>query len=345
MIKIKPFIVVILALSFFFIYILSQAYAQDDSSITIDESGVYDFEGELLVSQRAPAIIITADDVTLKNVKFELTGEDGNGVDVRNSSNITLKNITITGPVGDSSHGIFVTESSSVMIDQVNVTNVRDGIYIDESDDVVISNVTGTQNRYGIHLMYSTNIEIQHSEFFENQTSIMAMVSENLRIKNNHIHSNATLHSQGLISYQNDNVSITNNEFNANLNAISIQDSTAVFIEENNIYANQGAFHVLKSDPNITHNMIFSNIRDLVSDATLTNISENYYDAPGMIDLNEDGYGDTPMQFDEGMNQVLLETSELQFYGQGPLGFFLDFLDSLTVSDEGTVDAKPLMYE
>ncbi|MDN5907480.1 MAG: right-handed parallel beta-helix repeat-containing protein [Staphylococcus equorum] len=336
---------IVLLLLFSQHYPVENIYADsEDKALIINTAGVYDFKNQVLEGHAAPAVIITAPNVVLKNVRIMMDNQEHYGLEIDGASNVVIENVSVEGLKEKSNHGIFINNSNSIKLNRISVHNVMDGIYINRSHDITLGDIISYSNRYGIHTMYSDSIKISNSELFNNRTSIMAMISEDLSITGNSIHSNIQLNSQGVISYQNANVDIENNSFTSNLNALSIQDSKSVTITDNHIISNQGTFHILKSDPYIERNYIVRNIRELVSDKKLTNISGNYYSDSRMIDLDDDGFSDTPKVFENGMNQLLLDTDELQFYQQGTLGFFLDFLDQFTDFDDGTRDEKPRIY-
>jgi parallel beta-helix repeat protein len=111
-------------------------------------------------------IIVEISNVILNGNGYTIQGSSiGNGVDLTNTSNVTVENANING----FSNGIIAPDSSYDNVTDNNVQqNSACGIYVDSSLDDNIYGNSIEQNYIGIYLSSSSSNSIYHNNFVNN---------------------------------------------------------------------------------------------------------------------------------------------------------------------------------
>ncbi|MDZ7682780.1 MAG: right-handed parallel beta-helix repeat-containing protein [Fodinibius sp.] len=187
-----------------------------DKPLTILGDGKVIIDGE----QQGFVIVITADDVTLKNVEVRHAStsfmEDYAGILVKETDGAVIENVTLT----DNYFGIYLAKSSNALIKNNHITasmkretqsgnaihlwyskdiriegnyvkGHRDGLYFEFVEGARIKgNVSEKNIRYGIHFMYSDNCRYEENTFRDNGGGVAVMYTDNVEIINNRFEDN-----------------------------------------------------------------------------------------------------------------------------------------------------------
>ncbi|MDY6964381.1 MAG: NosD domain-containing protein [Halobacteriota archaeon] len=108
--------------------------------------------------------------------------DDAGYVGVVNSTNIIVKNLTLTG----NRQGVLFVYTNNSKIENVNVSNNHNGIYLESSSNNTLMNNTAKGNNCGIMLRYSINNTIEGNNATNNNYGIYLENSRNNTIYNNY---------------------------------------------------------------------------------------------------------------------------------------------------------------
>ena len=167
---------------------------------------------------------------------------DAGYVGIIGSSNITVKNLTLTSNM----HGVLLVSSKDCKIENINASDNEYGIYLDESENNTIADSNISSNQYGVKLADSTNNIITNCIISDNHyDGILLEEADDNIVINNDI-SNSTWCGIGLES--SDGNVIASNKIWENGCGISLsyrwhfspQPSSANVIEKNVISDNDG---------------------------------------------------------------------------------------------------------
>jgi parallel beta-helix repeat protein len=125
---------------------------------TINQGGVYDLNKSFNISSQVlgyNCILINASNVVLNGNGYTINSNDKNSnlIYVANSSNLTIKNLIITG----SNMGIMFVNVNNSLIQNNTFNNNSAGIFFSYSSNNILTNNTANNNSHGIYLNYSSN--------------------------------------------------------------------------------------------------------------------------------------------------------------------------------------------
>lgn len=258
------------------------------------------------------------------NILRKLTMTDiYHGIYLNQAKNTTIEEVHITGhgadKLGNQGYGIYIMRSGENTIKDCYITKTRDGIYIEYSHHNQIENNTLTETRYGIHYMYSAYNEFHNNHFVNNVGGAAIMHSDSILLENNQFSYNQGSRSFGLLIQSSRDIEVRNNEFHLNQRGLYLEQSSNNIIEENDFFHNQIGVELWTSSTAhvFTKNNFNKNSHDVITVGGIS-VNEwhkggvgNYWNRP-MVDLDQDGIGDEPMEYTSSLNE-LLENNELAY--------------------------------
>ena len=190
------------------------------------------------------------------NEKDKQVPNDAGYVGIVNSTNITIKDLTLT----DNLQGVVLAYVNSSVIENVNASNSEYGIYIKDSSYNIVTNSNANSNEgYGIYFRDSSNNTIADSNanFNEGSGIYLSGSSNNNMINNSALNNNCGIH----LSWSSNNIIVNNN---GNLNeeyGIHLADSSNNNILNNSANSNNnlGIFLTYSSNNAITGNKARNN--------------------------------------------------------------------------------------
>lgn len=165
----------------------------DDVVVRGAQDTVLDFTDQ---TTGANGIEITSDRVTLQGVRIENTR--GDGVRATNVRDLVVRGVHVEwtgGPSPDNGgYGIYPVSSTGVLVEDCYAAGASDtGIYVGQSSQIVIRNNEVTQNVAGIEIENSTDAEVYGNRAHDNTGGILLFNLPGLPVKDGkraHVHDN-----------------------------------------------------------------------------------------------------------------------------------------------------------
>jgi len=155
----------------------------DDVIVRGEPDTVLDFSGQ---TTGANGIEVTSDAVTLENLRIENT--QGDGIRATAVSDLVVRRVRVEwtgGPSPDNGgYGIYPVSSTGVLIEDSYASGAADtGIYVGQSSQIVIRNNEVTQNVAGIEIENSTDAEVYGNHAYDNTGGILLFNLPGLPVK------------------------------------------------------------------------------------------------------------------------------------------------------------------
>lgn len=193
-------------------------------------------------AQGAEGILVTADDFTMEDIAIEDT--IGDALKINQSKNVKLRRVrtewTNGADTGNGAYGIYPVQSENILIEESIAIGASDaGIYVGQSSQIIVRNSRAEYNVAGIEIENSTHADVYNNIATNNTGGILVFDLPNLpvqggqgtRIFNNQIFANNTENfapegnivgnvppGTGLLILANDNIEVFENQFTDNGN-------------------------------------------------------------------------------------------------------------------------------
>ena len=193
--------------------------------------------------QGAEGLLVNADNFTIQDLAIEDT--TGDALKINESSNVVIKNVRTewtNGPATtNGAYGIYPVQSRNILIDGAVAIGASDaGIYVGQSSQIIVRNSRAESNVAGIEIENSTYADVYNNVAVNNTGGILVFDLPNLpvqggantRVFNNEISTNNTDNfapagnivgtvpsGTGLMILANDNIEIFGNTFSENNSA------------------------------------------------------------------------------------------------------------------------------
>lgn len=303
----------------------------NEYNVTVDKPLTIIGEGKVTIDgdNQGFVLIITADDVTVKNVEVKHSKksfmEDYAGVLVEETDNTVIENVTLT----DNFFGIYLSKTSNTTLKNNHITasglretqsgngihlwytkdakihdnyvqGHRDGLYFEFVDGATISGNLSEENiRYGIHFMYSDNCRYEKNTFRNNGGGVAVMYTSNVDIINNRFEDNWGSSAYGMLLKEINRSKIEGNEFINNSVALYIEATSRNSFKGNTFQENGWAVKLMANSTNntFTHNNFIANSFEVSTNSRMNysnNFDKNYWSEYEGYDLDRDGVGDVP---------------------------------------------------
>lgn len=346
-----------------------------DKSITMIGIDMPVIDGEM----KGEIIKIVSDDVSLdgfvvKNVGTSYT-EDYAAVRVVGSKNFLIQNLVLeklffgifiekskdgkiynNRIIGDakeeynSGNGIQLWYSQNIIVDQNNISQVRDGIYLEFADYCEITNNISTENiRYGLHFMFSNDDLYRWNTFQNNGAGVAVMFSKKIEMYDNNFKDNWGPAAFGLLLKEINDSEIRGNNFENNTTGINIEGSNRVNFNNNDFISNgwaiksRGACYANHFfDNNFLHNSFDLAYNSKLNDNTFRN---NYWSNYTGYDLDKDGIGDVPYRPVKLFSYVVNRTPEAIILLRSLFIDIIDFSEKVSpvFTPDNLMDDSPKM--
>jgi parallel beta-helix repeat protein len=192
--------------------------------------------------QGAEGLLVSADDFVIEDLAIEDTV--GDALKINDSSNVTIRRVRTEWTAGpqtsNGAYGIYPVQSTNVLIDGSVAIGASDaGIYVGQSSQIIVRNSRAEYNVAGIEIENSTFADVYDNVATNNTGGILVFDLPGLevqggqatRVHNNRIFENNTENfapagnivanvppGTGLLILANDNIEVFENQFNDNNN-------------------------------------------------------------------------------------------------------------------------------
>jgi len=277
-----------------------------------------------------PILIVAADDVTVRGLRFARVGtsfvEDRAALKVTRAERCTIADnefddtffgiylAEVTGcrvernvlrgakrGESESGNGIHLWSSRDVTIADNRITGHRDGIYFEfvhQAD--VHGNVSERNFRYGLHFMYSDDCRYRDNAFRANGAGVAVMYTKQVTMTGNRFEDNWGSAAYGLLLKEISDARLERNIFRHNTSGLMADGANRLVATGNTFVGNGWAVRLEASTQGgaFTGNDFRGNTFDVATNSreTSTAFAGNYWDAYRGYDLDRDGIGDVPFR-------------------------------------------------
>lgn len=301
------------------------------------------------ISLQADDTVLVASNVDSLSLQTIVIADSLAGIQITDSQNITLQDVTITGRDGHFStkgHGVAIYEGKNVKATRTSISNVMDGFYLEGVNGITLKNNAINKSRYAVHMMYSDNVVLTDNTLYNNMTGFMVMIAKNVRIENNLVEKNNTLNSLGVYAYDVENVTFKGNNLRENTTAMDIQNARDMKLV-NNVFATNGTVLQVKRSAEllVTQNQFYGNILTVRTDPAGVRLQRNFYDDYTGKDYDGDGLGDTSYIATNSFGQWMVRKPVYQYFMESPSVVTLNKMDTEVAGNTALViaDEEPLV--
>lgn len=367
--------------------------------VRVNKPLVLQGSGDVVITTASedPVLSVTSDDVTIRGVRLldsrinnpqatlvirgsgnliEQVEIDtmGTGIQLRDASRNTLREIRVTGHVLDpdeaaadighdhASHqqltqpnqqpgveprkgnGIELLQSHQNRIIANQIINMHDGIYLESSQENTISQNVVEKSRYGYHLMATSGTILTENTGSGNVTGAMLMDTSGATVTSNLFRKQKdNPNSQGILLFSVTDSLLAENRIEGNRVGLYLEKSAGNEIRDNELTLNFIGMQAVQSADNLlVSNQFVSNvIQAQAQDSEGNSFDGNYWDNLQALDVNGDGRSDLPFEMNPFFLALTDAVPPYQLFFQSP-GFV--FLESLFSSGAVNIrDEAPLM--
>lgn len=220
---------------------ITRSLSLNVSGVTIAGAGINEsilsFKNQV---QGAEGLLISADDFVIRDLAIEDT--IGDALKINESNNVQVLRVRTEwtgGPLStNGAYGIYPVQSNNVLIDEVVAIGASDaGIYVGQSSQIIVRNSRAEYNVAGIEIENSTFADVHNNVATNNTGGILVFDLPNLpvqggrntRVYDNQIYTNNTANfapegnivagvpaGTGLMIMANDNIEVFENNFEDN---------------------------------------------------------------------------------------------------------------------------------
>lgn len=346
-----------------------------DKPVTLVGVGWPRLDGE----DRVEVLTITASHVTVRGFEIVRGGagslHDLAGIKVANASHVTVEDNRILGcsfglyfskardgvarrneirgtPVGEqeNGNGIHAWSCERLVFAANTVDRHRDGIYLEfVTDSHIERNHVAGNLRYGLHFMSAHRNVYRENHFIRNGAGVAVMYSREVTMESNRFSDSWGSAAYGLLLKDLTDSRIRGNVFERNSIAVTIQSSTRMVFEGNQLRANGWALQVESSstDNVYSKNNFVGNAFDVTTNGELelNRFEGNYWDRAELYDLDRDGVGDVPHRPLSLFARLVDRVPAALLLLRSPLVHFLDRAERIfpTLTPDKLLDPRPVM--
>ncbi|RLA64570.1 MAG: nitrous oxide reductase family maturation protein NosD [Epsilonproteobacteria bacterium] len=339
-----------------------------NKSITIDGQNKTTIDG----LGKNSVISITADNVTIKNLKITNSGNSHDQIDsaifVTSSYNKITHNViynTLFGinfkeahhnrvthndisskkhTLGMRGDGIKVWASNNNLFESNVIHDSRDMVLWYSDNNTVLNN-TGWNNRYSLHFMYAGNNLVRGNKYKNSAVGIFLMYSHHTVLESNELSFSTGGTGMGIGVKEVDHMTIKNNKIVYNSTGIYLDQSPYKPDAYNLIVGNTIAFnksgvviHSTIKNNVFRGNAFLDNLEDVIvhSNGTANDNfwSGNFWSAYEGLDRNRDGYGDRPFINKRYIDQIWINDKWGKFFFGSPVLSLLNLLAKIAPLSE-----------
>lgn len=269
------------------------------------------------------AILITADDARvegnrLQDIHHAVYVKDG-------AARAVIRNNTILGRAElireDRGNGIHLWDAPDTLVELNTVLSVRDGVYVGFAPRSVFRDNIFREVRYGIHFMYADDNLFEHNIFEQAEAGAALMYSRRITLRRNVFAHSRSSRAYGLLLQECDEVLAEDNLLLDNSRALFVNVSRDGIFRRNRFVANDLAVQIYAGAErnHFSGNDFVANLQLVMMDRAGSNVWEgNYWDEYRGLDMDSDGFGDTPFATGDPLAPLLTDHPQLRLFSFSP---------------------------
>ena len=315
---------------------------------------------------RGTVIRVEADDVTLRGLRLQGSGDSHDGVDaglllqgnghvVEDNDfedvlfGIHLKAVNRARVLGNRVTGKALSmglRGDAIRLWNSHDNRVEDNTFV-RARDITLANsphnrITGnrfTDGRYGMHLIFSPHLHIEGNQLTYTGTGIVGLYSADLTIRNNHIAHALTDGGAGIVIKESPQSRVEGNQIlhcGVGLKADASLDVDNALVVRGNQFAHNIVALFLYGEVGghqFMDNRFENNLTTVAVSApgvaSANQWQGNAWDEYQGFDRNHDGVGDTAHELFMFADRIWMETPMATFFRNSPALEMLDFLERL----------------
>ena len=249
-----------------------------------------------------------------------------------------------------SGNGVHLWHSSHMLIQDNELSGLRDGIYFEfVEDSEIVNNHSHHQLRYGLHFMFSNRDTYRNNKFHSNGAGVAVMFSKLIEMTGNEFYDNWGMASYGLLLKEINDAEIHHNQFRKNTVAIQVEGSNRINYTYNRFERNGwaikvvGACYLNKVQQNdFLHNSFDLSYHSQVNDNAF---NSNFWSDYNGYDLNHDRKGDVAYRPVKLFSYIVNKTPETIVLLRSLFVFIINFSEKVSpiFTPDELVDEEPSM--
>jgi nitrous oxidase accessory protein len=287
---------------------------------TVD--GIHVSETGTSLSKDMAAILVEADDVTIRNCSVT---RPLHGIYVKGGNRARIEGNRIEGRLdlieSDRGNGIHLWNTRNNEVVGNEVVNVRDGIYFSFADSTRVTHNRVQGVRYGLHYMYSNYNTFVENVFDKNVAGAALMYSHDISFERNVFAHCRGFRAYGVLYQSMENTRAEGNLILDNSRGIFLNNSSGNTLADNDIVDNDLAIQLNGgcAGNRFSGNNFLGNLSDLILDvsdydtAWQDGTGGNHWSAYQGFDLDRDGLGDSPHQIQRVFQIAETRVPEVRF--------------------------------
>jgi nitrous oxidase accessory protein len=221
----------------------------------------------------------------------------------------------------DRGNGIHLWNAPDSRVEQNIVEDVRDGVYVGFAPRSSFRDNAFRRLRYGIHFMYADDNLFEGNTFEQSEAGAALMYSKHITLRRNLFAHSRSNRAYGLLLQECDDVLAEDNSLIDNSRALFVNVTRGSRFRNNLFAANDLAVQIYagSTDNTFERNDFVANMHLVELDQPGSNHwSGNYWEEYHGMDLDEDGYGDTPFSTGDPLGTLLTDHPQLRLFRYSP---------------------------
>jgi nitrous oxidase accessory protein len=221
----------------------------------------------------------------------------------------------------DRGNGIHLWNAPDSRVENNTVADVRDGVYVGFAPRSSFRDNAFKRLRYGIHFMYADDNLFEGNTFEQSEAGAALMYSKHITLRRNLFAHSRSNRAYGLLLQECDDVLAEDNSFIDNSRALFVNVTRGSRFRNNLFAANDLAVQIYAgaTDNTFERNDFVANMHLIELDQPGSNHwSGNYWEEYRGMDLNDDGYGDTPFSTGDPLGTLITDHPQLRLFRYSP---------------------------
>ncbi|RSK28402.1 nitrous oxide reductase family maturation protein NosD [Bacillus sp. HMF5848] len=296
--------------------------------ITVNSSNVHIKDLNIRMSgkkDRDAGVLITGDNVKIEDITIEQVLFGIYAIETKGTTILNNKISSYPLHFSQRGSGVHLFKTGHATVNDNHIFTVQDGIYLDFAKNSMLTRNKIHGARYALHFMYSSGAEASYNELFNSINGLMVMETKQVDIHNNIVTKQLHYRGYGVLLYDSDLITFSNNTIMYNSNGLQVEDLRESVIKNNTVAGNHVGLAMTDENVKVSifkNNFIGNVVQAKLVDQGNLNIDNgfigNYWDDHQSFDLDGDGILDTSYEAGSMYDKLLIAQPTFQFYFESP---------------------------